>query len=134
MSSPPRKIDTRLRQIQGYLERGIQTPMSQGRSTQIISMIKWIRTRRLSIKNFLSSPHHFTPPSPPNFTGESPGGGSKITCEMGGGGGRLMSRRNEVGPTRRFELGVGCQLSIEVGFGLRGPRNVLRASIESQVL
>jgi len=28
--------------------------MGQGRSTKIISMIKWIRTRRLSIKNSLS--------------------------------------------------------------------------------
>ena len=32
------------------MERGIQTPMAQGRSTEIISMIKWIRTSRLSIK------------------------------------------------------------------------------------
>ena len=32
----------------------VQTPMAQGRSTEIISMIKWIRTRRLSIKNSLS--------------------------------------------------------------------------------
>jgi len=30
------------------------TPMAQGRSTKIISMIKWIRTSRLSIKNSLS--------------------------------------------------------------------------------
>jgi hypothetical protein len=30
---------------------GVQTPMAQGRSTKIISMIQWIRTRRLSIKN-----------------------------------------------------------------------------------
>ena len=29
------------------------TPMAQGRSTKFISMIKWIRTRRLSIKNSL---------------------------------------------------------------------------------
>ena len=33
---------------------GIQTPMAQGRSTKIISMIKWIRTSRLSIKNSFS--------------------------------------------------------------------------------
>jgi len=38
----------------GYMEKGIQTPMAQGRSTKIIEMIKWIRTRRLSIKNTLS--------------------------------------------------------------------------------
>ena len=38
----------------GYLEKGIQTPMAQGRSTKIITMIKWIRTIRLSIKNSLS--------------------------------------------------------------------------------
>ena len=33
--------------------------MAQGRSTEILSMIKWIRTRRLSIKNSfaLSAPH-----------------------------------------------------------------------------
>ena len=36
---------------EGYLEKGIQTPMAQGRSTKIITMIKWIRTGRLSIKN-----------------------------------------------------------------------------------
>ena len=41
--------------IYGYLERGIQTPMAQGRSTKIISMIKWIRTSRLSMKNSPSS-------------------------------------------------------------------------------
>jgi len=39
----------------GYLEKGNQTPMAQGRSTEIISMIKWIRTSRLSMKNSLSS-------------------------------------------------------------------------------
>jgi len=33
---------------------GIQIPMAQGRSTKIISMIQWIRTSRLSIKNSLS--------------------------------------------------------------------------------
>ena len=41
------------RKILGYLEKGIQTPMAQGRSAKIISMIKWIRTRRLSIENSL---------------------------------------------------------------------------------
>jgi len=40
----------------GYLETGIQTPMAQGRSTEIISMIRWIRISRLSIKNSLSHP------------------------------------------------------------------------------
>jgi hypothetical protein len=38
----------------GYLEKGIQNPMAQGRSTQIISKIEWIWTSRLSIKNSLS--------------------------------------------------------------------------------
>ena len=38
----------------GYMEKGIQTPMAQGRSTKIIEMIKLIRTSRLSIKKFLS--------------------------------------------------------------------------------
>ena len=32
--------------------------MAQGRSTEIITMIKWIRTSRLSIKNSLSGSHH----------------------------------------------------------------------------
>jgi len=44
--------DCRVREgrwVYGYLEKGIQTPMAQGRSTKIISMIKWIRTSRLSI-------------------------------------------------------------------------------------
>ena len=39
--------------MKGNLERGIQTPMAHGRSTKIISIIKWIRTSRLSIKNSL---------------------------------------------------------------------------------
>ena len=34
-------------------KRGIQTPMAQGRSTKIISMIKWIRDSRLSVKKSL---------------------------------------------------------------------------------
>ena len=38
------------------MEKGIQTPMAQGRSTKIVWMIKWIRTSRSSIKNFLSLP------------------------------------------------------------------------------
>ena len=42
------------RQADGCLEKEIQTPMGQGRSTNVISMIKWIRTSRLSIKNSLS--------------------------------------------------------------------------------
>ena len=37
----------------GGCGRGIQAPMAHGRSTKIISMIKWIRTSRLSIKNSL---------------------------------------------------------------------------------
>ena len=40
--------------MSGYLEKRIQTPMAQGRSTHIISMIKWIRTSTLSIKSSLS--------------------------------------------------------------------------------
>jgi len=37
----------------GYLKKGM-TPIAQGRSTKIISMIQWIRTSRLSINNSLS--------------------------------------------------------------------------------
>ena len=42
------------RWIEGYLEKGVQVPMGQGRSTKILSMIKWIRNSRLSIQNSLS--------------------------------------------------------------------------------
>jgi hypothetical protein len=38
------------------MEKGIQAPMAEGRSTKIIQMKGWIRTSRLSIKNFLSQP------------------------------------------------------------------------------
>ena len=40
-------------ELLGYLEKGIQTPMAQGRSTKIISMIKLIRTSILSMKKSL---------------------------------------------------------------------------------
>ena len=36
------------------LKKGIQTPMAQGRSTQIKSVLRWIRTRWSSMKNSLS--------------------------------------------------------------------------------
>ena len=39
--------------MQGHLETGIHTPMAQGRSTKIISMIEWIRTSRLLTKKSL---------------------------------------------------------------------------------
>jgi len=35
-------------------KKGIQTPLAHGRSTKIFSIIKWIRTSRLSIKSYLS--------------------------------------------------------------------------------
>ena len=35
-------------------QKGTQTPLAPGRSTKIISMIRWIRTSRLPIKNSLS--------------------------------------------------------------------------------
>ena len=38
-------------EVEGGLEKGVQTPMAQGRSTKIISMIKWIGTNRLSMNN-----------------------------------------------------------------------------------
>ena len=43
-----------VRSTQGYLEKAIQTPMAQGRSTEIISMMKWIETSRFSIQNSFS--------------------------------------------------------------------------------
>ena len=42
------------RYILGCLEKRIKTAMAQGQSTKIISMIKWIWTSKLSIKNYLS--------------------------------------------------------------------------------
>ena len=51
---PTRGVDIRLP------GKGIQTPMAQGRSTKIISMIKWIRTSRLSTKNSLSGGRTWT--------------------------------------------------------------------------
>ena len=42
------------RETHGYLEKGVQTPMAQGRSTRIILMIKWVRVSRLSTKKSLS--------------------------------------------------------------------------------
>ena len=53
--------------MSGYLEKGIQIRMAQGRSTKIISMIKWSRTNSLSIKNSLSrAPQGRTPCSGPS--------------------------------------------------------------------
>ena len=40
-----RKVD-----IKNYMEKGIQIPKAPGRSTKVISMIKWIRKSRSSIK------------------------------------------------------------------------------------
>jgi hypothetical protein len=40
--------------MQGYLEKGIQSPMAQCRSIKIISMVELIWTGRLSKKNSLS--------------------------------------------------------------------------------
>ena len=42
--------------MQGHLAKGIETPMAHGRSTKIISMMKWIRTSRLSKKISLFYP------------------------------------------------------------------------------
>ena len=33
---------------------GIETPIAQGRSSHIVSMIEWIRTSKLSVENSLS--------------------------------------------------------------------------------
>ena len=41
--------------MQGYLEKGIQSPVTQGQFTKIISMTKWTRNSRLSIKTSLSA-------------------------------------------------------------------------------
>jgi len=41
------------RKILGFLKKEIEFPMAQCRSSKITSMIKWIRTSKLSIKNSL---------------------------------------------------------------------------------
>ena len=69
-----------------YLEKGIQIPMARGRSAQIFSMIEWIRTCRLSIKNFLS--RTLSTPS----SAEGGGSGKKM-----GGEGRPKVRRGKGG-------------------------------------
>ena len=33
--------------MEGYLDKGMRSPMAQGRSTKVISLIEWIRTSRL---------------------------------------------------------------------------------------
>ena len=43
------------RWVCGYMENGIQTPIVRGRSTKIISMMKWIRTSRLQLITLLDS-------------------------------------------------------------------------------
>ena len=48
---PAEKFNCLERWILGYLGKGIQTPMAQGRSAKGMSMIKWIGTIRLPIKN-----------------------------------------------------------------------------------
>ena len=40
------------------MEKGIQTPMAQGRTPKIIEMIRRIRTSRLSMKKNLSQQAH----------------------------------------------------------------------------
>ena len=57
------------RKILGYLETGIQTLMAQCWSTKIISMIKWIRTSRLSIKNSPSTWRSAVSSPPPPLGG-----------------------------------------------------------------
>ena len=47
-------VVTARRNILGNLKKGIQTPSAQGRSTKTISIIKWIRTSRLSMRHPLS--------------------------------------------------------------------------------
>ena len=49
-------------------KREFKTPMAQGRSTKIITMIKWIRTIRLSIKNSPSKGPHFSSGKPYSHT------------------------------------------------------------------
>ena len=55
VSLATRKADIRLP------GKGIQTPIAQGRSTQIIPMAKWVRTGRLSMNNSLSLPREQMP-------------------------------------------------------------------------
>ena len=56
--------------------------MAQGRSTKIISIVKWIRTSRLSIKNSLSQPGADTAPG----VAWDRGGARGVGCGPGGKG------------------------------------------------
>ena len=84
--------------MQGYLEKGIQTPMAQGRSTKTISMIKWIRTSRLSRKNALSPnpelPGWARSPIPKDWSTSNP------SCEH-----RVQDEPSSFGPRGQLYLG-----------------------------
>ena len=69
--------------ISSYMEKGIQTPMAQGRSTKTIPMIRWIHTSRLSIKISLSSTIPCTLPRAVRSWGGGPSGASLSVNSLG---------------------------------------------------
>ena len=117
-------------------------PMAQDRSTKTISMIKWIRNSRLSIKNSHSLSDLCVRldklPAPPvvlHFAVSSPGGGCSgqgcvrflvaddVLVEGGGGlvarlgAGRQQARRVQVQGSEVRIQGLG---SMDKGLGSRG--------------
>jgi len=125
---------------------GFQNPMAQGRSTRIISMTKWIRSSRLSIKNCLSLGDEWTVLHPGTGTGYHPtalrtvgsygrgGDGRRVDCPTSGYGYWLPSDgtayRRALRPTRtrrrtRIQVDMGGALEDNAlrggdGRGLQG--------------
>jgi hypothetical protein len=115
--------------LTAYLEKGIQTPMAQGRSTQIISMIKWIRTSRLSIKNsYLISSNPSLGPKGPTWFRVTPLPGTD--CSLGGtsgGSGSAWTRRMPA----CISIAVACQYR-EIST-VKSPRVCTRTRLEGEV-
>ena len=52
----PHSLDGGGARVGGETQKAIQSPMAQGRSTKIISTMRWIQPSRLSTDNFHSKP------------------------------------------------------------------------------
>ena len=89
---------------------GSQTPMAQGRSTEIVSMIQWIRTSRLSIKKYLSPP----PALPLRVQGVRVSLEECSGCRVQGLGFRVQDSGFRVQGSGFRVKGSGCRAS---GFG-----------------
>ena len=111
-----RKVDVRLP------GKGNSTPVAQGRSTKIISMIMWTRTSRLSIKISLS--HHLygiahvrlsAPVNWKDFRGNT----SLAMIHSPKFSTPALSERHRVWGFWLLFWGLGCLVSV-LGFGVEG--------------